>query len=138
IVSTEQMFAQVNHPQIISSIRQELASQGTGGSMQIRLDPPELGALQVTIQMRDGAITAAFQTSNDDATRLLSHSLNQLKQTLESQGVVVDRMQVQQQQPAAGRDSGDYQSRDDGQQRNGSFAEQQSARQEQERRELMQ
>ena len=76
---------------------------------QIRLDPPELGALQVLVHMRDGAMTASFQTSSDDATKLLSHSLGQLKQVLESQGVSVDKLHVQQaprdQQASNGDDS---------------------------------
>ena len=67
-----------------------------GGTMHLRLDPPELGALQVSVTMRDGVMTATFQTSNDEATRLLSHSMSDLKATLESQGVTIDRMQVQQ------------------------------------------
>ncbi|HEV8293524.1 MAG TPA: flagellar hook-length control protein FliK, partial [Tepidisphaeraceae bacterium] len=67
-----------------------------GGSMHIRLDPPELGALNVQIDVRDGIVTAFFQTSNDEATRLLSHSLTQLRTTLESAGVSVDKLQVQQ------------------------------------------
>ena len=37
--------------------------------MHIRLDPPELGALQVTVHMEDGVMSAMFQTSTDDATR---------------------------------------------------------------------
>ncbi|MDQ3440970.1 MAG: flagellar hook-length control protein FliK, partial [Planctomycetota bacterium] len=44
----------------------------------------------------DGVMTASFHTSNDDATKLLSHSLSQLKQVLESQGVSVERLQVSQ------------------------------------------
>ena len=64
--------------------------------MHIRLDPPELGALQVSVQMKDGVMTATFQTSNDDATKLLSHSLGQLKHALETQGVSVDKLHVTQ------------------------------------------
>ena len=64
--------------------------------MQIRLDPPELGDLLVQISVRNGVIDASFQTSNADATQMLSHSLAQLKHSLESQGVSVDRLQVAQ------------------------------------------
>ena len=99
--------------------------------MQIRLDPPELGALQVTVEMRNGVMSATFQTSNDDATRLLSHSMGQLKTALESQGVTVEKIQVQQsprdQQSASGQDSAAQQQRDEA-----------SARQEQQRREMLQ
>jgi len=90
----EQSFIQSNHPQIISTIRGHLIPNG--GSMHIRLDPPELGALNVQIDVRDGIVNASFQTSNDEATRLLSHSLTQLRTTLESAGVSVEKLQVQQ------------------------------------------
>ena len=90
----EQAFIQANHPQIVSTIHGELLPNG--GSMHIRMDPPELGALNVQIDVRDGIVTASFQTSNDEATRLLSHSLGQLRTTLESAGVSVEKLQVQQ------------------------------------------
>ena len=90
----EQSFIQSNHPKIITAIHGELLPNG--GSMHIRLDPPELGALAVQIDVRDGIVNASFQTSNDEATRLLSHSLTQLRTTLESAGVTVEKLQVQQ------------------------------------------
>jgi flagellar hook-length control protein FliK len=90
----DQSFIQSNHPQILTAIHGQLLPNG--GSMHIRLDPPELGALSVQIDVRDGIVTASFQTSNDEATRLLSHSLTQLRTTLESAGVSVDKLQVQQ------------------------------------------
>lgn len=87
-------FAEANHPKIVTAVQGQMLANG--GSMQIRLDPPELGALQVMVNMKDGVMTASFVTSNDDATRLLSHSLSQLKHVLESQGVSVEKLQVQQ------------------------------------------
>jgi flagellar hook-length control protein FliK len=87
-------FAEVNHPKIVTAVQSQALTNG--GTMQIRLDPPELGALQVMVHMQDGVMTASFHTSNDDATKLLSHSLSQLKQVLESQGVSVERLQVSQ------------------------------------------
>jgi len=87
-------FAEQNLQNVITSVRTQLLPHG--GTMQIRLDPPELGALQVTLHVNDGQMTASFQTTNDEATRLLSHSLNQLRQALETQGVHVEKIQVQQ------------------------------------------
>jgi flagellar hook-length control protein FliK len=100
--------------------------------MHIKLDPPELGALQVTVRMVDGSVTASFQTSNDEATRLLSHSLAQLKHVLESQGVAVDKIHVQQ----APRDQ--QASNDDArQQHQQNQPGDESARQEQQRKEML-
>jgi flagellar hook-length control protein FliK len=132
----EVRFAEDNHDQIVTSVRTQLLPQG-GGSMQIRLDPPELGALKVSIEMANGQMTATFQTSNEEATKLLSHSLNQLKHVLESQGVTVDRLQVQQapksdNQPNSGNpdDNARQQPRD--------HADDHASRQEQQRKEALQ
>jgi flagellar hook-length control protein FliK len=123
-------FANTNHDRIVSSIRGELLPNG--GTMHIRLDPPELGALQVTVRMLDGVMTASFETSTDQATKLLSHSLGQLRTALETQGVSVERLHVQQ----SPRDQQSGSSSDDQQQRQ-SHQQDQSARQEQQRKEML-
>ena len=64
--------------------------------MQMRLDPPELGDMQISVKMRDGVMTAAFETSTDEATRLVTHNLSQLKTALESAGISVEKLQVSQ------------------------------------------
>lgn len=129
----EARFAADNHESIVTSMRGELLPNG--GSMRIRLDPPQLGALQVTVHIEDGFITAAFETTNDEATRLLGHSLNQLKSVLESYGVTVDKLHVQQ----APREAQTSQPHDDGPRDQGSQSQEQeqSARQEQQRREML-
>jgi flagellar hook-length control protein FliK len=103
--------------------------------MQIRLDPPELGALKVMVEMRDGVMNATFQTSNEQATQLLSHSLNQLKHVLESQGMSVERLQVEQapRNEHSGRNGEDGQ-RQQEQQR---WSDEHTARQEQQRKEML-
>lgn len=128
-VAPEAQFAQANHAGIVTALRSEIA--GSNGTMHIRLDPPELGALQVTVRMRDGIMSAAFETSNDQATKLLSHTLGQLKQVLESQGVTIDKLHVQQSarsdKPSSGEDNSRQQPHQDGG----------SARQEQQRKEMI-
>jgi hypothetical protein len=133
-VPPEVRFASANHENIVTSMRAEVLPNG--GSMRLRLDPPQLGALQVTVQVRDGLVTAAFETSNDEATRLLGHSLNQLKSVLESHGVAVDKLQVQQ----APRDANPSGANDDARREQGGHSQEQehNARQEQQRREMLQ
>src|SRR5204863_4592494 len=48
----ELRFAQDNHETIVTNVRSQLLPHG--GQMEIRLDPPELGALKVMVEMRDG------------------------------------------------------------------------------------
>jgi flagellar hook-length control protein FliK len=90
----QQQFIEDNHPKIVTGVSGQLMPDG--GTMQIRLDPPELGTVQVTIHMKNGVMSAAFETANDESTRLLSHSLGQLKSSLEATGVAVEKMHVQQ------------------------------------------
>lgn len=131
--SPEDQFADANHDKIVTAVRGELLPHG--GSMQIRLDPPELGALKIMVEMRDGMMNATFQTSNEQATQLLSHSLNQLKHVLESQGMNVERLQVEQapRNEHSGRNSEDGQRQQD-QQR---WSDEHTARQEQQRKEML-
>ena len=126
-------FADVNHPKIVSGVSGELLPNG--GTMRLRLDPPELGDLQISVHMRDGVMTAAFQTSNDEATRLLSHSLGNLKSMLEAQGVSVDKLHVQQGPKSNAGDSRDSR---DASRREPTPEQRQSDRREQQRKEIIQ
>jgi len=126
-------FAEANHPKIVTSVRGELMPGG--GTMQLRLDPPELGDLQISVHMRDGVMTAAFQTSNDQATRLLSHSLGNLKSMLEAQGVNVDKLHVQQ---GPKSNTGDSRDSRDSAGRQPTPEQRQASQREQQRKEMVQ
>lgn len=89
-----QDFAATNRDKIVTSMRSQLLPNG--GTMRIQLDPPQLGSMEITVKMIDGAMTASFQTSSDQATQVLSHSLGQLKQALETQGISVEKLHVEQ------------------------------------------
>jgi flagellar hook-length control protein FliK len=131
--SPERVFAADNHANIVSNVRTNLLPNG--GSMQITLNPPELGAIQVAVQMRDGVMNASFETTSDQATRLLSHSLGELRTSLENSGIAVDKLHVEQspknQQSQNHANDGDRQQQQ-------SQSQDSSARREQERRELLQ
>ena len=129
--SPERVFANDNHANIVSNVRTNLMPNG--GTMQITLNPPELGAIQVAVQMRDGVMNASFETTSDQATRLLSHSLGELRTSLESSGVAVDKLHVEQ---APKNQQSQNHTSDDRQQQGQS--QDSSARREQERRELLQ
>ena len=134
-LAPEARFAEDNHANIVREMRSQLMPGG--GTMRLRLDPPELGPLSVTVRLRNGVMEASFEASSEGAAKLLSHSLGALKTSLESQGVNVERLNVQQvpkDQPAQ-NDGG----RDGQQQRDGErdLQQEQSARQEQQRREMI-
>lgn len=87
-------FAQANTPTIVQSVRGQLLPNG--GTLTLRLDPPEIGALQVAVVMKDGLASVSLATDNPEAARLMTHSLSQLRDALASAGVAVDRLTVQQ------------------------------------------
>jgi flagellar hook-length control protein FliK len=129
----ETRFAADNHEKIVSGVRGELLPNG--GTMKLRLDPPELGTLQVSLHLRDGVVTAAFQTANDDAARMLSHTLGDLRATLEAHGIAVDKLHVQQSPRDEG---GDPSTSDDAGRNSQTFEQQQESRREQQRRDAVQ
>jgi flagellar hook-length control protein FliK len=83
--------------------------------------------------MTDGVMNASFATTSDHATRLLSHSLSDLRTTLENSGVAVDKLHVEQ---SPKNQQSQNHSSEDRQQQNQS--QDSSARRDQERRELLQ
>lgn len=66
-----------------------------GGSVTIRLDPPELGAVRVQMHMNAGVVTARLEAAQQSVRSMLNQQLGQLRHALESQGLTVDRLQVQ-------------------------------------------
>lgn len=130
----EQQFARDNVDRVVNSVQSQVNASGNG-SMRVRLDPPELGALDVAVKMLDGKMTASFTTSNEQATSLLSHSLNNLKTSLENAGIAVDRIEVRQAAPSSNssgaRDDGSQQQSDRG------FSSQQQQQGEQQRKQMV-
>jgi flagellar hook-length control protein FliK len=125
----EAQFAELNHPKLIETIHGHLLPQG--GTMTLRLDPPELGAMNVRVEVRDGVINASFEASNDQTAKLLSHSLGDLKTALEAQGVSVEKLHVSQTPPNHSS------SQNPGRRDSDRSTQDRSAQQEQQRREMM-
>jgi flagellar hook-length control protein FliK len=127
--SPEAQFADANRSKIVSGITGKLLPDG--GSMQLTLDPANLGPMQVRVEMKNGVMSASFETSNDQASKLLSHSLGDLKSALEAQGVTVEKLHVSQsskQQPSSG----------DSRQGSSDAGQNRAAQQEQQRKDMMQ
>ena len=136
-VPAEVRFAEDNHANIVAGMRGQLMPEG--GTMHIRLDPPQLGPLAVTVRLRGGVMEASFETASDEAAKLLSHSLGALKSSLESHGMNVERLHVTQapKDPAAPQDGGNSRDSQQSGQQGGDLQQEQSARQEQQRREML-
>lgn len=70
-----------------------LANQ-RGGTLSIRLDPPSLGDVRITMTVLNGRVSAELVTRSAEAQTLLRADLSALRQALESQGLSVDRLSV--------------------------------------------
>ena len=98
------------------------ALQQPGGTVTLRLTPPELGTVRIQLQLSSGSVSASFHAEGASARSMLTQQLSQLRTALESQGLNVERLNVQpmqqtsqsslqqqnQQSTADGRSRGQY------------------------------
>ena len=66
-----------------------------GGNITLRLTPPELGTVRIQLNLQGNNVSAQFHAETDSARTLLNQQLSQLRQTLEGQGLNVERLGVQ-------------------------------------------
>jgi flagellar hook-length control protein FliK len=77
-------------------------AQDRGGTLQLRLSPPELGALRIELNVKDGVMSASLQTENANARKLLLDHLPALRDRLAEQNIRVDRFDVDVRQDGSG------------------------------------
>ena len=65
-----------------------------GATISLRLDPPHLGTVQMTVTAQQGVVTANLQTSTETAKQVLEADLALLRQSLSEAGIVVDTVNV--------------------------------------------
>lgn len=65
-----------------------------GGRVKILLHPPHLGALRIEVAVRDGVVFARMETDSQSARHSLQQHSNDLRQSLEDQGLTLGRMSV--------------------------------------------
>jgi len=69
-------------------------AQERGGTLQLRLSPPELGAMRLELTVKDGVMTAALETETAAARRVLLEHLPALRDRLAEQNIRVERFDV--------------------------------------------
>lgn len=65
-----------------------------GGSVTIRLTPETLGQIKINLKIEDAHVWATFQPSSDASHDAIDQSLASLRASLESRGLVVERLEV--------------------------------------------
>lgn len=87
--------AQVDRARFIRRVSQAFqAASDRGGTVRLRLHPPELGSLRLELQMKDGTMTARLEAEQPAARQLLLEHLPALRDRLAQQGLRVDRFDV--------------------------------------------
>jgi flagellar hook-length control protein FliK len=66
-----------------------------GRTLRIRLHPPELGALQIEVSLRDGVVTARLEVQTAGAQQTILDSMSHLRDALAQHGTGVERIDVQ-------------------------------------------
>lgn len=70
-------------------------------TMMLRLDPPELGQLRIDVRMHDQMLTLRIEAQTQAGHEALQARLDQLKGTLEQQGIHVNRIEVELRAPVS-------------------------------------
>jgi len=71
-----------------------LQVRGEMSEMKIRLDPPSLGEMQVTVRVDEGRVQAQIDVSQPAVRVALETGVPQLRQTLADQGIELSRIDV--------------------------------------------
>lgn len=96
--NSEQRLGELNQADQTRFIRRvaqaiEAAPQ-RGGTLRLRLHPPELGSLSLEVVTRHGSLTARIETDTHAARSLLMDHLHELRDRLDQQGVRIERFDV--------------------------------------------
>ncbi|EWH09729.1 hypothetical protein DS2_11373 [Catenovulum agarivorans DS-2] len=73
---------------------------------EIRLDPPELGSMQIKISLNGDAASVSMLVQNPQAKEMLDQSVPRLREMLEQQGLELSDSHVEHQQANSGQGSG--------------------------------
>ena len=74
------------------------ATNGLGQTAELRLDPPDLGPLRITINLNDNVAHAVFSSPHASVRQTVENALPQLQQMLEQAGISLGQTNVNDQQ----------------------------------------
>jgi len=85
------------HRTVLQQIHSGLLQNMGQGRQQLtlQLNPPELGSLTVNLRVFGKEVHAVLRAENQDARQLIAENLPLLRQSLETQGLKVSRLEVQ-------------------------------------------
>ncbi|WP_237226827.1 flagellar hook-length control protein FliK [Rubinisphaera sp. JC750] len=101
----------------LSSYMQSAAESGK--SLRIRLNPKELGVLQIEVQRVDGQTTARLEVETPAARSIVMEQLHMLRDSLQSQGIRLDQLEVELNEHLSEQSEGEQRFSDGGGEGNG-------------------
>ncbi len=78
--------------ELVRSIR--LRTGPRFSTARLRLDPPELGRMQVDVELTGSQLSLNIRTESAEAARRVQHRVNELKAALEHHGIYIDGVDV--------------------------------------------
>lgn len=95
-IKKEEKATTINSPEIINKIANEIKESALteGGRIKITLNPSSLGTLEMEVLVHNNKVEVILTANNKDVQQLLNSNLDQLKSTLQNQGLTVERCDV--------------------------------------------
>lgn len=78
---------------LVKSIRMNVGFRRSSAKLQ--LNPPNLGRVQIDIQMRDNVLQISVRTESDEAAAVLRERADMLRAALEHYGIQIDRFDIE-------------------------------------------
>jgi len=90
-------WEKVSAPKVMKQIDQAVLKTLNNGAKQLtlQLTPENLGKLSIVLSVHGKEVNATIRAENSDAHKIISDNLHIIKQSLESQGLKVDKLDVQ-------------------------------------------
>jgi flagellar hook-length control protein FliK len=95
--ATAKAWEKVSAPKVMKQVDQAVLKTLQNGAKQLtlQLTPENLGKLSIVLSVQGKEVSATIRAENSDAHKIISDHLHIIKQSLESQGLKVDKLDVQ-------------------------------------------
>lgn len=101
--SGDEAGSQFNRVRFVQRVEQAFAAIGErGGSLRLKLSPPELGSLRLDITVRKGVMKARIEAETSQAKNLLLENLPALRDRLAQQDIKIQQFDVNLRDPSSG------------------------------------
>ncbi|QGY39083.1 flagellar hook-length control protein FliK [Pseudodesulfovibrio cashew] len=87
----------ISAPKVMRQVENAVIKNMANGGKQLtlQLTPEDLGKLNILLQVNGKEVSASIRAENADAARLIADNIDMIRHSLESQGLKVDKLDVQ-------------------------------------------